>query len=354
VRRWDGPGWDRCTRCRRSTLYAVAGLGNAFVYCCSTALGLKWFPDKRGVASGLIAAGYGSGAALLQSDLFGWLIGSVGYRETFLGTGIVLGILILACGTISEVSADGVHCGAAAGRAAEDPQAGRAVQFDRDAADAAVLRAVRNDAGGGNRRADGDGPGGAGGAQFQSGRFRAGHRAVIEPARQRGEPLRLGLGFRFAGTRKNHGRRVYPAGHIPGQRGDARTARECVVRGDDGAGVPHLGRIYVLFPAVLADMFGARHAASNYSFLYSTKGVASILGGGLAALLFEKTGTWDYAFYISAGLALCSAIVGAVVLLQMPLPKKAQSITSQKPTSGPPHVQTSWPSGSPEHVSPCR
>jgi len=38
-------------------MYAVAGLGNVFVYCCSTALGLKWFPDKRGIASGLIAAG---------------------------------------------------------------------------------------------------------------------------------------------------------------------------------------------------------------------------------------------------------------------------------------------------------
>jgi OFA family oxalate/formate antiporter-like MFS transporter len=81
------------------------------------------------------------------------------------------------------------------------------------------------------------------------------------------------------------------------------------------------GELYVLFPAVLADMFGARHAASNYSFLYSTKGLASILGGGLAATLFEKTGTWNYAFYGSAALALCSAIA-AVGLLRMPMPKK--------------------------------
>ncbi len=67
------------------------------------------------------------------------------------------------------------------------------------------------------------------------------------------------------------------------------------------------GELYVLFPAVLADMFGARHAASNYSFLYSTKGLASILAGGLAALLFERTGSWDYAFYGSAVLALLAA-----------------------------------------------
>jgi len=72
---------------------------------------------------------------------------------------------------------------------------------------------------------------------------------------------------------------------------------------------------------VLADMFGARHAASNYSFLYSTKGVASILAGGLAAMLFEKTGSWDYAFYGSAVLALLAA-VGAIGLRGMPMPKK--------------------------------
>ena len=81
------------------------------------------------------------------------------------------------------------------------------------------------------------------------------------------------------------------------------------------------GELYVLFPAVLADMFGARHAASNYSFLYSTKGLASILAGGLAAQLFEKTGSWDYAFYGSSALALCAAMA-AIGLRRMPLPRK--------------------------------
>jgi MFS family permease len=81
------------------------------------------------------------------------------------------------------------------------------------------------------------------------------------------------------------------------------------------------GELYVLFPAMLADVFGARHAASNYSFLYSTKGVASILAGGLAALIFERTGSWDYAFYGSAILALLAAL-GSIGLRGMPMPKK--------------------------------
>src|SRR5207302_873406 len=53
------------------------------------------------------------------------------------------------------------------------------------------------------------------------------------------------------------------------------------------------GEVYVLFPSAAADFFGARNVSSNYSLLYSTKGVASIVAGGVAALLYEKTGTWN-------------------------------------------------------------
>ena len=96
-----GAGWAGLGQAHSLTAlyasYAVAGLGNGFVYCCSTALGLKWFPDRRGVASGLIAAGYGSGAALLN-PIGAWMIRQWGYQETFAVTGVVLGVLILGAG----------------------------------------------------------------------------------------------------------------------------------------------------------------------------------------------------------------------------------------------------------------
>jgi MFS transporter, OFA family, oxalate/formate antiporter len=82
------------------------------------------------------------------------------------------------------------------------------------------------------------------------------------------------------------------------------------------------GEIYVLFPAVLADLYGSKRSAMNYSFLYSAKGFASLIGAGIAATLFEKTGTWDYAFLGAAGLAFCSAIL-ALVIRKMPLPHKS-------------------------------
>jgi OFA family oxalate/formate antiporter-like MFS transporter len=94
------------------------------------------------------------------------------------------------------------------------------------------------------------------------------------------------------------------------------------------------GELYALFPAVLGDIYGARNSAQNYSFLYSAKGFASLIGGGIAATLFEKTGTWDYAFYGSAALALVSAMM-ALFVRRIPLPQKsvARAVTVQ-PTVG--------------------
>jgi OFA family oxalate/formate antiporter-like MFS transporter len=84
------------------------------------------------------------------------------------------------------------------------------------------------------------------------------------------------------------------------------------------------GEIYSIFPAASADFFGGLNASSNYSFLYSSKGMASILAGGLAAQLFEKTGSWAIVFYGSATLAFLAALM-AGGLMVMPLPSKRGS-----------------------------
>ena len=58
---------------------------------------------------------------------------------------------------------------------------------------------------------------------------------------------------------------------------------------------------------MLGDYFGTRHATSNYGVLYSAKGVASILGGWVAALIYESSGTWSAVLYGSAALAVAAA-----------------------------------------------
>jgi OFA family oxalate/formate antiporter-like MFS transporter len=67
------------------------------------------------------------------------------------------------------------------------------------------------------------------------------------------------------------------------------------------------GEVYSLFPALVGDYFGTRHATSNYGMLYSAKGVASLIGSWVGALLFEQFGTWAVGFYGSALMALVAA-----------------------------------------------
>jgi OFA family oxalate/formate antiporter-like MFS transporter len=87
------------------------------------------------------------------------------------------------------------------------------------------------------------------------------------------------------------------------------------------------GEIYSLFPSTLGDYFGSKYATSNYGFLYTAKGVAAIIGGFLAAKLFEQFGSWDAVFYGSAVLALLSGMT-AFAMRSAPLPKPASSHVS--------------------------
>jgi len=74
--------------------YGLAGVGASFIYTGGIAAALKWFPKKRGMASGIMACGFGSGAAL-----FGWLITMLvtnyGCKTAFLYTGVGFAVILL-------------------------------------------------------------------------------------------------------------------------------------------------------------------------------------------------------------------------------------------------------------------
>jgi len=77
------------------------------------------------------------------------------------------------------------------------------------------------------------------------------------------------------------------------------------------------GEIFSLFPSTLTDTFGTKYAATNYGFLYIAQGVGSILGGPAAALLKQATGGWTAVFVMVAGLDLLTAILAITVLRRM-------------------------------------
>jgi len=74
------------------------------------------------------------------------------------------------------------------------------------------------------------------------------------------------------------------------------------------------GEIFSLFPATLTDTFGSQHAASNYGWLYMSQGVGSILGGPLAALLYQASHGWVPVFSLAIGLDILTALLAIVVL----------------------------------------
>jgi MFS transporter, OFA family, oxalate/formate antiporter len=74
--------------------YALSGLGAGIVYGTAVGTALKWFPDRRGMAAGLTAAGFGAGSALTVAPIAN-MIASTGYQAAFIKWGIIQGVTVI-------------------------------------------------------------------------------------------------------------------------------------------------------------------------------------------------------------------------------------------------------------------
>jgi len=72
----------------------VSGIGAGAVYGTCVGNALKWFPDKRGLAAGLTAAGFGAGSALTVAPIQA-MIRDSGFQTTFLYFGLAQGIIVM-------------------------------------------------------------------------------------------------------------------------------------------------------------------------------------------------------------------------------------------------------------------
>ncbi|HWT72511.1 MAG TPA: oxalate/formate MFS antiporter [Oxalicibacterium sp.] len=77
------------------------------------------------------------------------------------------------------------------------------------------------------------------------------------------------------------------------------------------------GEIFSLFPSVLTDTFGTKHATTNYGFLYTSQGVGSVLGGPLAAYMHQATGSWMPVFIVVIAMNFATAILAQWCLKPM-------------------------------------
>src|ERR1700761_1782098 len=79
-----------------TALYAgavIGGVGGGAIYATCVGQAVKWFPDRRGLAVGLTAAGYGAGAALTVIPIR-YMIDTSGYQSAFFWFGLLQGGLV--------------------------------------------------------------------------------------------------------------------------------------------------------------------------------------------------------------------------------------------------------------------
>ena len=73
---------------------AIGGVGAGVIYGASVGNALKWFPDRRGLAAGLTAAGFGAGSALTVIPIAN-MIATSGYQSAFLWFGLGQGLIVM-------------------------------------------------------------------------------------------------------------------------------------------------------------------------------------------------------------------------------------------------------------------
>ena len=289
------------------------GVGTGIVYVGVVGLMVRWFPDRRGFATGVVAAGYGFGALLTNTPIYN-MIDASGYQHTLIVFGIILGIVGAAAALALRLPTD------------DDvlPQPAVEVSSVGTPPDQmlrtnvfwlmfAMMTMMST-----------------GGLMIIS-QFGAFSRdfgvTSVTVLGMAALPLALnidritnGLTRPFFGWLSDRiGRENTMA--IAFLMEAAAVTLMLLLRDNallfvllSGVVFFGWGEIFSLFPSTLTDTFGAKHATTNYGWLYIAQGIGSILGGPLAALLREQTGSWLPVFTIVIALDASTGILALAAL----------------------------------------
>jgi OFA family oxalate/formate antiporter-like MFS transporter len=298
---------------------AIGGIGAGVIYGASVGNALKWFPDRRGLAAGLTAAGFGAGSALTVIPIAN-VIASSGYEAAFLWFGVGQGIIVIIFSLFLRAPAPGEVA----------PPAAPAVQQSRrDYGPAEVLQtpafwvmyAMFVMVGTGGLM-----------ATAQLAPIAKDFQIDAVPVSILGLTLPA-LTFALSIDRVLNGFTRPFFGWVSDQIGRENTMFIAFLL--EGIGIYALlqyatdpfmfvilsglvffawGEIYSLFPATCTDLYGRKFATTNYGMLYTAKGTAALLVP-LGNLLYDATGkTWSAVFIVAAILNIVAAVTAITAL----------------------------------------
>lgn len=296
---------------------ALGGIGAGAVYGTCVGNALKWFPDHRGLAAGLTAAGFGMGSALTIIPIQA-TIKNYGYESAFLYFGLVQGIVVflLSFGLFAPK------------RKRDVPEETRVNQSKRNYRWHEMIKTpvfwimylmfVLMAAGGLM-------------ATAQLAPIAKDFKIADVPVSILGLTLPA-LTFALSIDRVLNGLTRPFFGWVSDIIGRENTM--FIAFGLEAIGIVLLsrlgqdpvwfviltglvffawGEIYSLFPSTVGDTYGAGFAATNAGLLYTAKGTASLLVP-FTSVITTATGSWHMVFYIAAAMNAAAAILALLVL----------------------------------------
>lgn len=339
---WIGSGWAT-TLAQLYFWYTIGGVGAGAVYGASVGTAVKWFPDRRGLAAGLVAGAYGFGTALTVIPIQRMIDGS-GYRSAFITWGILQGIAVIVTAQfLRKPPKDWKPAGwTATPRAVVQSRVSYTpLQMVRTSAFWLMYSMMAMVAFGGLMVT----------AQLKpiAASFGLDKTILWFGVSALGLALILdrivnGLTRPFWGWVSDHiGRYNTMAITFTLEAGAIFALLQLMDRPVWFVVLSALvffawGNIYSLFPAAIGDVFGPNYATANYGIQYTAKGTASIFAGWGAAWLVETTGSWAPVLWVAVG---CDLLAAALAFFWLrPL---IQTLASGGPATERPVVQEAAP-----------
>ena len=288
----------------------IVGIGTGVVYVGVVGQMVGWFPDRRGFAAGVVAAGYGMGAIITTFPISDTIAAS-GYQAALLKFGIIFGVVGL-------LAAQGLRSAPTSLRIAVDA----AGEKNGSTSTAQMLRhpifwlmfvmmTLMSTSGLMVTSQLASFAADFGVSQVMVWGFAAVPLALTIDRFTNGLTRPL---FGWVSDHLGRENTMFIAFGLEG----AAMFLWLVTRGDPVlfvvlSGVVFLGwgEIFSLFPSTLTDTFGTRDATRNYGFLYISQGIGSFLGGPMAVLLHNATGGWTSVF----GAAIAADLIAAVLAI---------------------------------------
>ncbi len=301
----------------------VGGAGIGLAYVCPIACGMRWFPDKRGLITGIAVAGFGFGAIIWVKLAGSWgnLLETMGVLRVFFLYGIIFAAAILI-GSMWMVNPPAGWC-----PPGWDPNGEEGEEGTENALDVLPAQMLRT-------------------PQFygvwimfifssMAGLMTIGNIKLFGIEALQGSGLTAKQASAVAGTAmavfyslaNGLGRIVW--GALSDQIGRAKSLiLMCGLQGVMmllfywmggsiyllylGATVIgfNFGGNFALFPTVTADLFGAQNVGQNYGWVFTAYGVGGIIGPIMAGAIRDVGQGWMPPFIISGIACLIAAIIG--------------------------------------------